>query len=122
METISPESPRLDVLQQISSPSLKSVLPLRIVKRRSNSNCDGSDSYSDSQAARQFSHETDESRGSAPEPPGSEKPLTIPKIRNHRSSQIFDDLDCLQVNPVTVDREPCASRGLSHELYLIDSC
>lgn len=116
MEAPSPESSRLDLLQQTSSPSLKRVQPLRIVKRRSNSDCGDPEGYSVDLAARQCSHETDESRGSAPEPPGGEMPLTIPKIRGRKSSQILDGLDDVYEEPAPLGHEPYLPRGSCYTL------
>ncbi len=41
------------------------------------------------QGPRRSSADTDESLGSAPDPPGGDRPLTIPKRRGKRGSQIF---------------------------------
>lgn len=111
METPSPKPPRLDVLQPVPSPALRRVQPLRIVKRRSTSSCGGAEGYNGDRGARKCSHETDESRGSAPDPPGSETQLTVPKIRGNRSSQLFDGLDDVHEEPAALGREHEAPRG-----------
>ncbi|KAJ4389975.1 hypothetical protein N0V93_007448 [Gnomoniopsis smithogilvyi] len=92
METSSPESSRLELFDSartISPPLLKRILPLRIVKR-SDSDYGEPDTDLDDHAPRKCSQETDESRGSVPEPPGGERQLAIPKIRGHRISRQFE--------------------------------
>lgn len=95
MEASPPDSPRMELLnssQPSSTPALKHILPLRIVKQSDNS-CGGPDIDLDDYAPRKCSQETDESRGSAPDPPGGERQLTVPKIRRNRNSQLFGSLD-----------------------------
>lgn len=83
------------------------MLPLRIVKR-SDSICGIAD---EGHGTRKCSQETDESRGSAPDPLGAEKPLTIPKIRGNRRSQIFGGLAEIDESPVPLGREPYLKKG-----------
>lgn len=115
METFPPESARLELHESsrcISPPMLKRVLPLRIVKR-SDSGCGEPDSDLDN-APRQCSQETDESRGSALEPLGGEKQLTIPKIRGHRNGQHICSLDEVDESPVPLGRKAYISKSKRH--------
>lgn len=108
MEAFPPEPPRLELLDPAAPgtpPSLKHILPLRIVKR-SDSSCGGHRDNIADQAPRRCSQETDESRGSAPDLLCGQKQLTIPKIRGHRNSQVFGSLDELDGTPVPLSREP----------------
>lgn len=89
---------------------LKRVLPLRIIKR-SESGCGGPDTDLDDRAPRQCSQETDESRGSVPEPFGGEKQLTIPKIRGHRNGQRIGSLDKVDESPVPLGRKAYLSES-----------
>lgn len=122
METPSPEPSRLDVLQSTPSPTLRGVRPLRIIKRRSNSNCGNLDGYSGDQSARKFSQETEESRGSVPELPDEEKQLMVPKIRGHRNSQIFDPLDDVQEETAPLGHELYTPRGLYCNSSFMTTC
>lgn len=113
METVPPESPRLELLdsaRSISPPLLRRVLPLRIFKR-SDSECGEPQADFDDRAPRKCSQETDESRGSVPEPPGGERQLTIPKIRGHRNSQHFGSLDDVDESPVPLGRKAYLPEG-----------
>lgn len=113
METSPPESPRLEFLNSVgptAPSSLKHVVPLRIVKR-SDSSCGVPSGEVGDQTPRKCSHETDESRGSAPEPPGGERKLTVPKIRGHRNSQMFESLDEVDETPVQLGRKPYLAEG-----------
>lgn len=110
--------------------SMRRVLPLRIVKRSDSSSALGRDDghghdhgcYDrdvnvgglDDRPPRTCSRETDESRGSAPEPPEGERQLTIPKLRGSRGGQMLgggagpDDVD---ETPVPLGRDPYVSKG-----------
>lgn len=113
METFPPKSTRLELhkpARSISPPMLKRVLPLRIIKR-SESGCSGPDTDLDDYAPRQCSKETDESRGSAPDPFDGEKQLTIPKIRGHRSGQHFGNLNGVDESPVPLGRKAYLSES-----------
>lgn len=114
METFSPESSRLELLQPCMSPLLKRVQPLRIVKKRSDSTCNGLCDKNDAKAARRCSQETDESRGSAPEPQGSEGQLTVPKIRAHRGSQTFRNLDDTDNVSLLLSHDSYIPKGLCY--------
>lgn len=104
MEPNAPESTQLglhDTEQSSTSPELKRVLPLRIVKR-TDSTCDDD---SDESPCRRCSQATIESRGSAPEFAGGDRQLTLPKVRSSRTSQIFDSLGDVDESPVPLDRK-----------------
>lgn len=123
MRDSSPEPPRLELLdstRSISPPVLKRILPLRISKRP-DSSCGRPDADLDDQAPRKCSQETDESRDSAPEPPGGERQLTVPKIRGHRNSQLFGSLDEVDESPVPLGRKAYSAKSqLFDELYAIE--
>ncbi|KAF3767590.1 hypothetical protein M406DRAFT_328662 [Cryphonectria parasitica EP155] len=89
---------------------MKHVRPLRIVKRP-DSVCGVSVGNVDDQASRRSSQETNKSRGSAPDPPGGDRPLTLPKTRGHRNSRLFGNLDNVDETPVPLGRGPYLSKG-----------
>lgn len=123
MEASPLESPGLELphpARPISPPQLKCILPLRIIKR-SDSSCGGPDADIDDDAPRKCSRETDESRGSAPEPPGGDMPLTIPKIRGNRTSQIFGSFDAIDESPVPLGRQPYVPKGVLSRLTFDNS-
>lgn len=91
-------------------------MPLRIVKR-SDSSCGTGRGGVDGRSPRTCSQETDESRGSAPEPPGGGQQLTIPKVRGSRSSRVLGSLDDVDESPVPLGRDPYLLRG-RFELWL----
>lgn len=114
METFPTESPRLELLDPAtpSRPSsLRHVLPLRIIKR-SDSSCGWPSGNTADHAPRSCSQETDGSRGSAPDLPGGQNKLTVPKIRGHRNSQMFGSLDEVDETPVPLGREPYLPIGV----------
>lgn len=94
---------------------LKRILPLRIIKR-SESSLGEQEVEIDDDAPRKCSQETDESRGSAPEPPGGDLPLTVPKIRGSRASQIFGGFDGIDESPVPLGRQPDVPQGVLYHL------
>lgn len=113
MEPFSPKSPALGFYHAFkgsSPPALNHarVLPLRIVKRSES----GSSTMSRDRSMRKCSRETDESRGSAPDPVGNEKQLTVPKIRGNRRSQIFGSLEEIDESPVPLGRKPFLKQGI----------
>lgn len=111
MESHAPDSSQLGLLhseQSGTSPEMKRVLPLRIVKR-SDSTC-GDDA--DDRLCRRCSQATTESRGSAPESVGGEQQLTVPKVRGSRNSQVFDSLGDVDESPVPLGREAYLRTGL----------
>lgn len=110
MEPHAPDSAQLglhDTEQPDTSPQLKRVLPLRIVKR-SNRTC-GDDA--DDWPCRRFSQATTESRGSAAESTRAEQQLTVPKVRGSRTSQVFDSLGDVDESPVPLGREAYLRNG-----------
>lgn len=112
METHAPDSTRLgfhDTEQCGTSPELKRILPLRIVKR-SDSTC-GDDT--NDRPCRRCSQSTIDSRGSASESMGAERQLTVPKVRGSRTSQLFSDLDDVDETPVPLGREAYLRNGWS---------
>lgn len=114
MEAFAPESPRLELLgpaRYNTPPTMRHVLPLRIVKR-SDSGSVKSSLDMGHHVPRHCSHGTDESRGSAPEPHGGDRQLTVPKIRGHRHSHMFESLDDLDGTPEPLDRQRYASKDL----------
>lgn len=114
MEAFSSESPRLELLspaQYSTPPPLRHVLPLRIVKRSDSGSVEPRLDIGH-HIPRNCSQETDESRGSAPEPHGGERQLTVPKIRGHRPSHMFESLDELDDISESLDRERDASKDL----------
>lgn len=114
MEAFPPESPRLELLgpaQYSTPPPPRDVLPLRIVKRSDSGSLEPSLDIRHP-VPRNFSHETDESRGSAPELHGGERQLTVPKIRGHRHSHMFESLDELDDISEPLGRELDAPKDL----------
>lgn len=110
MESHAPDSTQLGLHnseQSGTSPEMKRVLPLRIVKR-SESTC-GDDA--DDRPCRRCSQATTESRGSAPESAGGEQQLTVPKVRGSRTSQVFDSLGDVDESPVPLGREAYLRTG-----------
>ncbi|KAL1861325.1 hypothetical protein Daus18300_009001 [Diaporthe australafricana] len=104
MEPHAPESTQLglfDAEQSETPPQMRRILPLRIVKR-SDSTC-GDDA--DERPCRKCSQATTESRGSATDPTGLERQLTVPKVRGSRTSQVFDGLGDVDESPVPIGRE-----------------
>lgn len=110
MESHAPDSTQLgfhDTEQSGTSPELKRILPLRIVKR-SDSTC-GDDA--DDRPCRRCSQSTTESRGSAPDSTEGERQLTLPKVRGSRNSQVYSDLDDVDETPVPLGREAYLRNG-----------
>lgn len=121
MEPNAPDSTQLglhDTEQSGTSPEMKCILPLRIVKR-SDSIC-GDDG--DDRPCRRCSQATTESRGSIPESIGGEQQLTVPKVRGSRTSQIFDSLGDVDETPVPLGREAYLRRGWFPESFLDVHC
>lgn len=91
-----------------TSPEIKRIQPLRIVKH-SGSTC-GDDA--DDRPCRRCSQATTESRCSAPESIEDERPLTLPKVRGSRNSQVLaDDLGDVDESPVPLGREAYLRKG-----------
>lgn len=86
---------------------MRRILPLRIVKR-SDSTCDDD---GEERSCRKCSQATTESRGSATDPTGGERQLTVPKVRGSRTSQVFDSLGDVDETPVLLGSEAYLRNG-----------
>ncbi|KAK7748557.1 hypothetical protein SLS53_000577 [Cytospora paraplurivora] len=121
MESLAPKPSGLDLHHRhgtFTPPPLKRILPLRIMKRP-DSCCDLRRHNADDRSPRTCSQETDESCGSAPEPPDGEQQLTIPKIRGSRSSRVFGGLDDVDEDPVPLGREPYVAKDEVEALSIL---
>ena len=112
METYAPDSTQPgihDAEQSSTSPELRRILPLRIVKRSDSTRGDDADD----RPCRKCSQATTESRGSATESTEGERQLTVPKVRGSRTSQVFSSLGDVDETPVPLGREAYLRNGLS---------
>ena len=114
MEPYAPDSTQLgihDTEQPGTSPELRRIPPLRIVKR-SNSTC-GDDA--DDHPCRRCSQATTESRGSAVDSNGDERQLTLPKVRSSMTSRVLCGASDVDETPVPLGREAYLRNGWFHQ-------